>query len=159
MTPDLFPTGPFRAAQWLTPVSFQYWFYYYLHQSVGERQIEARGAVKPSATASCQQHPPSSAPNFFKHRCLPIVPSLFVCVCLCVCASLFLSNYFRTLQTHCRKKRIHKEDRQGVFTSCTKWSNIVLSLLSSIIINIQGIRWKFAEESRVFLLPRRKIRF
>lgn len=38
VTSDLHPPGPFRAAQWLTPVSFQCWHYYYLHQSVGETE-------------------------------------------------------------------------------------------------------------------------
>lgn len=43
VTPDLLPPGPFRAAQWLTPVSFQHWHYYYLHQSVGERGRDKKG--------------------------------------------------------------------------------------------------------------------
>lgn len=45
---DLLPPGPFRAAQWSTPVSFQYRRYYYLHRSVGER---GRGGERPEVSA------------------------------------------------------------------------------------------------------------
>lgn len=64
VTPDLHPPGPFRAAQWLTPVSFQRWHYYYLHQSAGEtergqRCCEAkRTSLMPTTPISLSVSPP-----------------------------------------------------------------------------------------------------
>lgn len=89
VTPDLLPPRPFRAAQWLTPVSFHGCFYYYLHQERG-RQNEARGAVKQAAPAWCQQHLPP----------IPLLPlavwktSAHISLCLRAPGNLFLANYF-----------------------------------------------------------------
>lgn len=61
VTPDLHPPGPFRAAQWLTPVSFQCWHYYYLHQSVGETE---RGQRCCEATRSSLMPTTPISPSF-----------------------------------------------------------------------------------------------
>lgn len=89
VTPDLLPPGPFRVAQWLTPVSFQSWHYYYLHQSVGETQKDRK---RPEVLWSGVHQPHANN--------TPFSPSLaktgaFPSPCLSPSANLFLFNYFR----------------------------------------------------------------
>lgn len=89
VTPDLLPPGPFRAAQWLTPVSFQSWHYYYLHQSVGETQKDRK---RPEVLWSGVHQPHANN--------TPFSPSLaktgaFPSPCLSLSANLSLFNYFR----------------------------------------------------------------
>lgn len=157
MTPDLFPTGPFRAAQWLTPVSFQYWFYYYLHQSVGERQIEARGAVKPSATASFQQHPPL-LPRTFSNTGAFLSFLLYLCVCVCVCvpvcSCLIISEHSKHIAG--RSGSTKRTDR--VFSHPVP-NGLTLFYPCCPLSSLTSRASDGSLRKKVFLLPRRKIRF
>lgn len=73
VTPDLHPPGPFRAAQWLTPVSFQCWHYYYLHQSVGETERGQR-CCEAERTSLMPTTPLSLFTGAF--HCSPFTPRL-----------------------------------------------------------------------------------
>lgn len=108
VTPDLLPPGPLRVAQWLTPVSFQYWHYYYLHQSVGARGTDRK---RPEVLWSRVHQPhanntPSSLLSF-KDRCPSISPSL----CLPVSSSLIISDNSK----HISRRRGSTKWRGGVF--------------------------------------------
>lgn len=113
VTHDLLPPGPFRAAQWLTPVSFQYWHYYYLHQSVGERGKDRK---RPEVLWSRVHQPhANNTPSLLQRQ----VPSLLsVSLCLPIFSSLIISDNSKHIGGRRGSRRRRDKVRLHPVTNC-----------------------------------------